>query len=295
MIVKISLINVRMRSLNVSSQTTTETVQITSAPSSKLLINDSTKVENLPHNKNVMLVNDFYEKFYSLRNLGLKASILVVAFISTMLIAFILASKLNVNLTNFFSSSWIFLLYVPVGILYSEFLTKHRKHILNKYNETYQTNFDMVSKAKDHWVRINFGTEYSASNLIKQFEEWRKYSDSYPDAYQFRWGKYIYTSDAKARIMGLTTALLALIGVVLFNLFKITDTQVIIEQLIINFFFIFVLFPFVILPVFLMFVFSRDLIKILYYFIFNFFYKDKFSANKYKKLMTFLVSRIEIN
>lgn len=32
-------------------QTTTETVQITSAPSSKLLINDSTKVENLPHNK----------------------------------------------------------------------------------------------------------------------------------------------------------------------------------------------------------------------------------------------------
>lgn len=262
---------------------------------SELSVRASNKKEKMSQNKNIELINDFYEKFYSLRNLGLKASILVVAFISTMLIAFILASKLNVNLTNFFSSSWIFLLYVPVGILYSEFLTKHRKHILNKYNETYQTNFDMVSKAKDHWLRINFGTEYSASNLIKQFEEWRKYSDSYPNAYQFRWGRYIYTSDAKARIMGLTTALLALIGVVLFNLFKITDTQVIIEQLIINFFFIFALFPFVILPVFLMLVFSRDLIKILYYSIFNFFYKDKFSANKYKKLMAFLVSRIEIN
>ena len=44
----------------------------------------------------------------------------------------------------------------------------------------YQTNFDIVFKAKDHWLRINFGTEYSANNLIKQFEEWRKYSVNRP-------------------------------------------------------------------------------------------------------------------
>lgn len=75
-------------------------------------------------------------------------------------------------------------------------MTKHRKHILNKYNETYQTNFDTVSDKR--FVKNKFRTEYSASNLIKQFEEWRKYSDSYPDAYQFRWGRYSYTSDAKA-------------------------------------------------------------------------------------------------
>ena len=271
-----------------------EVIQTMPLIHSELSVRASNKKEKMSQNKNIELINDFYEKFYSLRNLGLKASILVVAFISTMLIAFILASKLNVNLTNFFSSSWIFLLYVPVGILYSEFLTKHRKHILNKYNETYQTNFDTVSKAKDHWLRINFGTEYSASNLIKQFEEWRKYSDSYPDAYQFRWGRYIYTSDAKARIMGLTTALLALTGVLLFNLFKITDAQVVIEQLIINFFYIFALFPFVILPIFLMLVFSRDLIKIVYFSFFNFFYKDKLSEDKYKKLMAFLVSKMQI-
>lgn len=211
-----------------------------------------------------------------------------------MMLTFTIANKLHVNLNNFFSSSWILLLYVPVGLLYSEFLIKHKRHILNKYSAMNQTNFDMVSKAKDHWLRINFGTEYSASNLIKQFEEWRKYSDSYPDAYQFRWGRYIYTSDAKARIMGLTTALLALTGVLLFNLFKITDAQVVIEQLIINFFYIFALFPFVILPIFLMLVFSRDLIKIVYFSFFNFFYKDKFSEDKYKKLIAFLVSKIEV-
>lgn len=277
-----------------SDQSNHKVIQTTPLSSFELSVGSSSKVRKLPQNKNIKLINDFYEKFYSLRNLGLKASLLVVAFIITMMLTFTIANKLHVNLNNFFSSSWILLLYVPVGLLYSEFLIKHRRHILNKYNAMYQTNFDMVFKAKDHWLRINFGTEYSASNLIKQFEEWRKYSDSYPDAYQFRWGRYIYTSDAKARIMGLTTALLALTGVLLFNLFKITDAQVVIEQLIINFFYIFALFPFVILPIFLMLVFSRDLIKIVYFSFFNFFYKDKFSEDKYKKLIAFLVSKIEV-
>lgn len=280
--------------MTLSDQSNHKVIQTTPLSSFELSVGSSSKVRKLPQNKNIKLINDFYEKFYSLRNLGLKASLLVVAFIITMMLTFTIANKLHVNLNNFFSSSWILLLYVPVGLLYSEFLIKHKRHILNKYNAMYQTNFDMVSKAKDHWLRINFGKEYSASNLIKQFEEWRKYNDSYPDAYQFRWGKYIYTSDAKARIMGLTTALLALIGVLLFNLFKITDAQVVIEQLIINFFYIFALFPFVILPIFLMLVFSRDLIKIVYFSFFNFFYKDKFSEDKYKKLIAFLVSKIEV-
>ena len=280
--------------MTLSDQSNHKVIQTTPLSSFELSVGSSSKVRKLPQNKNIKLINDFYEKFYSLRNLGLKASLLVVAFIITMMVTFTIANKLHVNLNNFFSSSWILLLYVPVGLLYSEFLIKHKRHILNKYSAMNQTNFDMVSKAKDHWLRINFGKEYSASNLIKQFEEWRKYNDSYPDAYQFRWGKYIYTSDAKARIMGLTTALLALIGVILFNLFKITDAQVVIEQLIINFFYIFALFPFVILPIFLMLVFSRDLIKIVYFSFFNFFYKDKFSEDKYKKLIAFLVSKIEV-
>lgn len=280
--------------MTIETQITNEIIQ-TEPLASELTVKEFNKINRMPQNKNVQMINDFYEKFYSLRNLGFKAIFLVLAFTITVVAAFTLVVKFYDNSLNFIGNSWIFIVYIPVLILYHNLLNKHEKNILENYNSVYQTNFDTIYKTKEDWLKRNFGGESSANDLINKFEEWRKYTDAYPSSYHFRWGKYIYASDAKARIMGLTTALLALIGILLFNLFKITDAQVIIEQLVTNFIYIFLLFPFVILPVFLMLVFSRDLIKILYYFVFNFFYRDKFSEDKYKKLMAFLVSKMQIN
>ncbi|MCG8148765.1 hypothetical protein H9W84_11690 [Moraxella sp. PS-22] len=95
--------------------------------------------------------------------------------------------------------------------------------------------------------------------------------------------------------MGGATALLALVGVLLFNLYKFNDPEPVIEQLIINFYSIFLLSLFVIIPAFLMLLFSRDLLKNLFYSVFDLIHKNEFSESKYRKLLAFLVNRLEIN
>ena len=151
-----------------------------------------------------------------------------------------------------------------------------------------------MTEAQEDWLQRKFGKNYQTSDVIKKFEEWRKWREAYPSAYKFQWTKYIYNSDAKARIMGGATALFALVGVLLFNLYKFNDPEPVIEQLIINFYSIFLLSLFVIIPAFLMILFSRDLLKNLFYSVFDLIYKNEFSESKYKKLMAFLVNRLEI-
>ena len=69
--------------MTLSDQSNHKVIQTTPLSSFELSVGSSSKVRKLPQNKNIKLINDFYEKFYSLRNLGLKASLLVVAFIIT--------------------------------------------------------------------------------------------------------------------------------------------------------------------------------------------------------------------
>lgn len=245
-------------------------------------------------NKVIPLINEFYDNFYSYRNLSWKDAILIILFFIFMAGAVFATFKFH-NSSSQLNNILLFMCYMPVIILHPMILNRHEKNIAERYNRCYQTNFYSITEAQEDWLERKFGENYQPSEVIKKFEEWRKWREAYPSAYKFQWIKYIYNSDAKARIMGGATALLALVGVLLFNLYKFNDPEPVIEQLIINFYSIFLLSLFVIIPAFLMLLFSRDLLKNLFYSIFDLIYKNEFSESKYKKLLAFLVNRLEIN
>lgn len=251
------------------------------------------KPRRYSENKVVPLINEFYDLFYSYRNLSLKDSLFVIGFFISIGLAVVVTFKFQ-NPHSETTNIGVFLFYLPAVILHASILNRHEKNIVDNYNATNHTAFYSIVEAQKHWLIHNFRADYQPSDLIKKFEEWRKWREAYPPAYKFRWARYIYNADAKARIMGGTTALLALVGVLLFNLYKFSEPEVVIDQLITNFFYLIFVFIFMIIPLFLMGLFSRDLLKTLFYSIFDFLYKNEFSESKYKKFMSFLVTQLEI-
>lgn len=250
-------------------------------------------------NNTVRLVNEFYGKFYSLKNLKMKDWYLIPLLLFFTVISIVLTFKLTHSSSNLVIYS-LLIPYVISMIIYYLLNNRNEESIVEKYNIENGKNFKTTYETRNDWLIANFGSDYATLEKIKKLQEWKELREKHPNQFKFNWRVYTYTTDAKPRIVSYTIALITLLGLIVFNFFKPQNPDEMIAYIdafihtpaiwgIIIFILILLIFIFYSL------VFSIEILKNLFY-SFSLMSKNdsQLSEAKFKKLMSFIVNQLEV-
>lgn len=248
-------------------------------------------------NQTIKIINEFYADLYSLRNLqGFQWLLLPLFFVFIFLGVFLTIKIVpkSIHYNNDFLNILPMIFWLPAFGAYYKIIDMNEKNIIKKYNKKYNTKYQNIYDIKVDWLKNRFGNNYSVYELVKRLEEWKKYIDNYPYFYHFQWKKYTYHSEAKPRINGLLIALFSLSAILLINFFKPDNPDELLGQLFVNAIFCIILFCFIIAPCFYLSLYVRDVIRVMFRSVMDFFNPYRFSETKYQKLMAFLVQHLEV-
>lgn len=165
---------------------------------------ENSKSIHFYRNNTVRLVNEFYGKFYSLKNLKMKDWYLIPLLLFFTVISIVLTFKLTHSSSNLVIYS-LLIPYVISMVIYYLLNNRNEESIVEKYNIENGKNFKTVHETRNDWLIANFGSDYATLEKIKKLQEWKELREKHPNQFKFNWRAYTYTTDAKPRIVSYET------------------------------------------------------------------------------------------
>lgn len=286
-------------------ETSQQTTQIDLEDSKNNESNVSTKTiaENKPiyfyRNNTVAFINEFYKQFYSFSCFKLMDWIWIILWLIVVIVS-LYFTVIFFPLDFISQIVKLFIMYGLVALVSYKIGMLKEKRIVESYNKMNSANFKTIYEVSDDWLKKQIGQKYATIEYIKSIEEWRAYQEKYSMYYKLPLKKYTYTQEAKPRIISLTIALLSVLGLIVFNIFKPQNPYESIEyidtlyhtpqllELIGSTFILTTIF-------FYLLVFSCDLLKQLICSLPLHLHSNQLSEANYKKFMAFLVHKLEVS